>query len=111
MRILTKLLIDAKYHRMGIIWQIVLSNLLELVIEVIIFWVLLKLDVFYKTIMVQVKYLPCYFFLMMCGVSHVFSIKKQYKQAFKTGLAHGMGGLTPWMLNIISNSSSIKSMG
>ena len=30
MRILTKLLIDAKYHRMGIIWQIVLSNVLEL---------------------------------------------------------------------------------
>ena len=47
----------------------------------------------------------------MCGMSHVFSIKKKYKQAFKTGLAHGMGGLTPSMLNIISNPSSIKSMG
>ena len=46
MRILSKLLIDAKYHRMGIIWQIVLSNVLELVIEVIVFWVLLKLEVF-----------------------------------------------------------------
>ena len=61
--------------------------------------------------MVQFKYLPCYFFLIMCGMSHVFSIKKKYKQAFKTGLAHGMGGLTPSMLNIISNPSSIKSMG
>ena len=61
--------------------------------------------------MVQVKYFPYYIFLIMCGMSHVFSIKKKYKQAFKTGLAHGMGGLTPTMLNLISNPASIKSMG
>ena len=46
MRILSKLLIDAKYHRMAIIWQVILSNVLELVIEVIVFGVLLKLEVF-----------------------------------------------------------------
>ena len=46
MRILSKLSIDAKYHRMAIIWQVILSNVLELVIEVIVFWVLLKLEVF-----------------------------------------------------------------
>ena len=46
MRILSKLLIDAKYHRMAIIWQVILSNVLELVIEVIVFWVLLKLEFF-----------------------------------------------------------------
>ena len=45
MRILSKLIIDAKYNRMAIIWQVVLSNVLELVIEVFVFWVLLKLDV------------------------------------------------------------------
>ena len=46
MRILSKLLIDAKYHRMAIIWQVILSNVLELVIEVIVFWALSKLEVF-----------------------------------------------------------------
>ena len=61
--------------------------------------------------MVQVKYFPYYIFLIMCGMSHVFSIKKKYKQAFKTGLAHGMGGLTTTMLNPISNPASIKPMG
>ena len=59
----------------------------------------------------DIRYFPCYIFLIMCAMSHVFSIKKKYKQAFKAGLAHSMGGLTPTMLNLISNPASIKSMG
>ena len=61
--------------------------------------------------MIKNKYLPCYLFLMICGVSHVFLLKKKYKQAFKTGLAYGIGGFTPLMPNIISKPSSIRSMG
>ena len=61
--------------------------------------------------MLQVKYFSYYIFLIMCAMSHVFSIKKKYKQAFKAGLAHSMGGLTPTMLSLISNPASIKSMG
>ena len=61
--------------------------------------------------MLQVKYFSYYIFLNMCAMSQVFSIKKKYKQAFKAGLAHSMGGLTPTMLSLISNPASIKSMG
>ena len=61
--------------------------------------------------MLQVKYFSYYIFLNMCAMSQVYSIKKKYKQAFKTGFAHSMGGLTPTMLNLISNPASIKSMG
>ena len=61
--------------------------------------------------MLPVKYFSYYIFLNMCAMSQVYSIKKKYKQAFKTGFAHGMGGLTPTMLNLISNPASIKSMG
>ena len=45
MRTIRKLIIDAKYNRMAITWQVVLSNVLELLIEVFVFYVLLKLDV------------------------------------------------------------------
>ena len=61
--------------------------------------------------MLPVKYFSYYIFLNMCAMSQVYSIKKKYKQAFKTGFAHSMGGLTPTMLNLISNPASIKSMG
>ena len=61
--------------------------------------------------MLPIKYFSYCLFLNLCVMSQVYSIKKKYKQAFKTGFAHGMGGLTPTMLNLISNPASIKNMG
>ena len=61
--------------------------------------------------MLPIKYFSYCLFLNLCAMSQVHSIKKRYKQAFKTGLAHGMGGLTPTMLNLVSNPASIKGMG
>ena len=60
--------------------------------------------------MLPIKYFSYYIFLNMCVMSQVYSIKKKYKQAFKAGFAHGVGGLTPTMMNLISNPASIKHM-
>ena len=45
MRLISKVIIHAKYHRMAIIYQVILSNILELLVEVLVFYALLKLDV------------------------------------------------------------------
>ena len=45
MRLISKVIIHAKYNRMAIIYQVILSNILELLVEVLVFYILLKLDV------------------------------------------------------------------
>ena len=46
MRVLTRVLIEVTNNRMAILVQIILSNLLELIIECLVFYALIKLGVF-----------------------------------------------------------------